>query len=82
MTIPYGYDFTDHQVRDLVTDSHVPCEQVITSTDGTVLGPLLCQKCRANWPCAPILGVREYYDTHDGMSGGGVNLDPVSDTAA
>ena len=74
MTIPYGYDFADHQVRELVVGSHVPCEQVITSMDGTTLGPLVCEKCRADWPCPAILGVREYYLTLDGTSG----MDPVA----
>lgn len=81
MTVPYGYDFADHQVRELVVGSHVPCEQVVTSAEGTVIRPLICEKCHANWPCPVIIGVREYYNTHNGMTEKATSLGPDGGTA-
>jgi hypothetical protein len=56
----YGYDFNDPQVRELVLNNHVPTEQVITSSGGTVLHPVICEKCHAPWPCPAISACRDY----------------------
>ena len=60
MTIPIGYDFADHLVRELVTTSHVPLEQVEITMGGTTIRPLVCEKCHSTWPCTIIVGLRNY----------------------
>lgn len=64
MTDLSGYDFDDHLIRDMVRTCHVPCEEVITSSQGTTVSAVQCEKCRNPWPCPAVTAYREWEATH------------------
>lgn len=59
-----GYDFTEPLIRDMV-DRHHPQETIIRHGDGSVtLFGVSCDICGDEWPCRPVVALREWRRQH------------------
>jgi Fe-S-cluster-containing hydrogenase component 2 len=59
------YDYTDQQVVELITGTHIPDErpQVTVNDIEPVKLTLVCRRCIEPWPCAAIQGYRDFKES-------------------
>lgn len=54
------YDLTDHLILEHVIPHHVPEEDILTSSQGTIIRDLVCAQDKQPWPCDLISDYRQH----------------------